>query len=95
MPEIPIVSLGEVHKKRAISYRSVQDEPPPERKPGVVRDDIFDLLGTLQPRECVEVDRNKRSVQNYIYKFRKLYGKDLAFRVRVSRYGWCKIWRVR
>jgi hypothetical protein len=56
---------------------------------------MFALLGKLLLRQCVEVDRNKRSVQNYIYAFRKLYGRDLSFRVRVTKFGWCKIWRVR
>jgi len=73
----------------------LDDAPPPERQPGVVRDEMFALLGKLLLRQCVEVDRNKRSVQNYIYAFRKLYGRDLSFRVRVTKFGWCKIWRVR
>lgn len=43
----------------------------------------------------IEINRSLAATQHYVYRYRVENGRDMAFKVRVSKPGWCRIWRVR
>lgn len=73
--------------------------PMPERRKGPGRPvgegrvKIFEALSKLAPGQCVEINRGKASCEGYAYTYRRAVGMELSFMVRVSRPGWCRIWR--
>jgi hypothetical protein len=94
MSEVPVVPLGKTLTTQLIQHRFV-DEPLPElRNTGQIKEEMFSILAKLKPRQCVEVNRSKRSVQTFVLRFRQTYGMELKYRVRPRSPGWMRVWRV-
>jgi hypothetical protein len=81
-----------------IQYRTI-DEPIPTLgrpgRPAINRYKMFDLLGTMDPGQAVEVNRAKRSVQYYVQRFRLTIAPDSQFIIRPGAAKWTKVWRVK
>jgi hypothetical protein len=74
------------------------DEPMPSTKPGgrpaKHRETMFDLLGTMESGQGIEVNRGKRSLQYYVQRFRRVIEPSARFMIRGGSGKWSKIWRV-
>jgi hypothetical protein len=82
-------------KAPALQYLLI-DEPIPQAKPGAKREKLFEILAGMKVGTLgVEINRKEKSARNYVYRFRKVYGRDLRFIIRTIRPNWCRIWRVR
>lgn len=55
---------------------------------------IFDQLLAMKVRDCIEVNRTRRSMENYIGRFRKAYELRWSFKIRVMGPGLCRVWRM-
>lgn len=74
------------------------DDPVPQDaakgRPQVVA--IRAALAAMSPGGgAIEVNRGLAAAQHHVYRYRVQNGRDMAFKVRTSKPGWSKIWRVR
>lgn len=57
---------------------------------------IRDALGMLTVGgQSIEVNRHRKAAEHYVYRHRVENGRDLGFKVRASKPGWSRIWRVK
>lgn len=81
-----------------LTYR-VNHEPIPTNirsgRPAKDRDTMFDLLGTMEVGQSVEVNRAKRSIQYYVQRFRLTIEPGTQFLIRAGEGKWSKVWRVK
>jgi hypothetical protein len=69
--------------------------PEPEPRGGSKRQALFEALGGLIPGgQAIEVNRALKATDQYVYRFRVERGREMRFKIRVSRPGWCRIWRM-
>lgn len=72
------------------------DKPLPERKPARPRRiEVYEALEAMAVGDSIEVSRNVKSTEQYIYRFRRDKGRDVRFKIRPSgKLGWTDVWRV-
>jgi len=95
MPDVPLEPLSSPRNSRRVLQIKHVDLPVPVRlNSGVVRDELFQLFAGMKVRQCVELNRKKRSVELYVYAFRKQYGRERNFTVRALATGASRVWRT-
>jgi hypothetical protein len=78
-----------------MQIREVSEPPPPRKLPGRIRGPLWTALAAMNVGGAgIEVNRGKVATDHYVYKFRKEFGRELRFIVRVTKPGWCRIWRT-
>jgi hypothetical protein len=80
-----------------LTHRKI-DEPVPSTKsagrPAKHRETMFDLLGTMELGQGIEVNRAKRSLQYYVQRFKVVIEPSARFLIRGGE-KWSKVWRVK
>jgi hypothetical protein len=80
-----------------LTYRQ-NDEPIPNfrtGRPAKDRETMFDLLGTMEVGQSIQVNRSKRSIQYYVQRFRLTLAAESQFLIRRGEGKWTKVWRVK
>lgn len=69
------------------------DAPLPPRRPprSAV---LFDALVKLQVGKSMELNRDYNTAHSYVSRFRALYDRGRKFKVRQTKPGWSRVWRV-
>lgn len=72
------------------------DDPPPDENRGRKREALYEALMNLQVGgQGIDLNRSLAAATNYVYRFRVERDRELRFKVRATRPGWSRIWRVK
>jgi hypothetical protein len=89
-----LISPGRPEKELTYTITAL---PLPDKKPqGVVRRQIFQILGELEVGKCLEINRTLHSMQLYAFRYRKLVDPETRFILRKGpQPRTTRIWRVK
>jgi hypothetical protein len=92
----PLAATPEAPTKPVIASRHVIASIPIAKNTGYLKVAMFELLGGMGQRECLEVQRSPRSVERYVKLYRaSAAGERTRFVMRRgAEKGWTRIWRV-